>query len=722
MNKYTHSLFTGFFLLATLCGWGITSAQDTAAESLPAAKAEGSQPMLFSGNDRVFAAPSLKPLDATPLQSVRFEDAPARDVIHAILGDILKAEFLMHSPLDGRITIVTSGNVPPDQALYLLETALHAMGQLVVRDARGTYHVGKPDALRAVVPNVRAVSGGASPLAPGYGPIVVPLQYIGAAEMAAILRPMATAESIVRVDTVRNLLVLVGSRAQAEGWLSLVSTFDVDLLKSMSVGVFPLKHVTVKDVEAALQLLGGGAAGGGGTPTSASSAPVAAGGAPVVQAPVAVASSNALGGIVRILPVERINSVIVVTPRAAYLEEARRWIEKLDKPDHNSVEARLHVYHVKNGSAKQLADVLNGVYGGQATSALPSATGVAPALTPVVASTTARSAGSGVAPILGGAAGRSNQADTTAQAVSTVQLGSSVRVVADEMRNALIIHAPPGQLDRIEAALVKLDTPAKQVLIEASIVEVTLSDDLSYGTQWLFSNSRAGGGSGESLLTTSATGSAIGGALTGFSYTLRSAAGNVRAVLNALSDKSLVKVISTPSLMVLDNHTATIVVGNQQPIRSSETITDGGTRSTSIQYKDTGVSLSVKPSVNAGSMVTMQINQSVTDVGAVDLATGQRAFLQRQIDSKVSVRSGESLVLGGLIRDNNSDGSAGVPGLHDVPILGALFGTKTRSSTQTELLVIITPRVVQSDNELREAGDEIKQRMHKLTEALNPTK
>lgn len=714
MNKHSHTFISGLLTLAALCVGSSVSAQDATSEPTPAVKADSSKPALFTGDDRVFAVPAPQPLDATSLQSVRFEDAPARDVVHAVLGDILKAEFLMHSPLEGRITIVTPGNVSPDQALYLLETALHAMGQLVVRDARGTFHVGKPDALRAVVPNVRAVSGFTPQLAPGYGPIVVPLKYIGAAEMAAILRPMATAESIARVDTVRNLLLLVGSRAQAEGWLSLVSTFDVDLLKSMSVGVFPLKHVTVKDVEAALQLLGA-ATGASTQPTPGG----AAGTAPAPQA--AAAATNPLAGVVRILPVERLNSVIVVTPRAAYLEEARQWIERLDKADNNSAEARLHVYQVKNGSAKQLADVLNGVYGTQAVAGTPAASGVAPALTPVSASTTARPAVSSPA-AAASTTGRSTQANPTAQPVSTVQLGASVRVVADEMRNALIIHAPPGQLDRIEAALAKLDTPAKQVLIEASIVEVTLSDELSYGTQWLFSNSRAGGGTGDSLLTNSSTGSAIGGALTGFSYTLRSAAGNVRAVLNALSDKSLVKVISTPSLMVLDNHTATIVVGNQQPIRSSETITDGGTRSTSIQYKDTGVSLSVKPSVNAGSMVTMQINQSVTDVGAVDLATGQRAFLQRQIDSKVSVRSGESLVLGGLIRDNNTDGSAGVPGLHEVPILGALFGTKTRSATQTELLVIITPRVVQSDNELREAGDEIKQRMHKLTEALKPTK
>ena len=163
--------------------------------------------------------------------------------------------------------------------------------------------------------------------------------------------------------------------------------------------------------------------------------------------------------------------------------------------------------------------------------------------------------------------------------------------------------------------------------------------------------------------------------------------------------------------MVMDNHTAQIAVGNQQPIQSGQTITTGGVVSNSIQYKDTGVTLAVTPSVNAGNMVTMLINQAVTDVGQIDAATGQRAFLQRQISSKVAVRSGETLVLGGLIRDNSTTGSSGIPLLHEIPILGALFGTKSAIGTRTELLVIITPKVVRSDQDARDVSDEMRDRM-----------
>ncbi len=131
-------------------------------------------------------------------------------------------------------------------------------------------------------------------------------------------------------------------------------------------------------------------------------------------------------------------------------------------------------------------------------------------------------------------------------------------------------------------------------------------------------------------------------------------------------------------------------------------------------FKDTGVALSVTPSVNAGNIVTMQINQAVTDVGAIDGATGQRTFLQRQIGSKVAVRSGETLVVGGLIRDNSTTGRSGIPGLQDIPLVGNFFGSKTNNSDRTELLVVITPRVIRSDQQARDAGAEMRERMKVL--------
>ena len=149
-------------------------------------------------------------------------------------------------------------------------------------------------------------------------------------------------------------------------------------------------------------------------------------------------------------------------------------------------------------------------------------------------------------------------------------------------------------------------------------------------------------------------------------------------------------------------------------MRSAQTITDGGTSTTSIQYVDTGVKLEVTPSVNAGGLVTMDIQQSVTDVGPVDTATDQRSFLERNVSSRVAIRSGESVVLGGLIRDNRSSGKLGLPFLHSIPIIGNLFGRTSIAANRTELLVFITPRVLRGEQDLRDITIEMRSRMKGL--------
>ena len=323
-------------------------------------------------------------------------------------------------------------------------------------------------------------------------------------------------------------------------------------------------------------------------------------------------------------------------------------------------------------------------------------------------------------------ANQGNAAQNAAATV-TVTLGQNVRVMADRINNTLLIYATPGEFSRIEATLKRLDVQRAQVLIEASIIEVTLGDDLQYGLQWAFKNNDGEFGAGRNGLgvLNNGSGATIGGAslgrtitnaAQGFSYTLTSSIGNLTAVLNTLASKSLLKVISSPSLMVLDNHTAAISVGDQQPVNTGTTISSSGTiATTNIQYKDTGVMLNVTPSVNAGDLVTMEIEQAITNIGRPDDVTGQRSFMQRQISSKVAVRSGETLVLGGLIKNNQSQGSSGLPLLSSIPVLGGLFGSQNKSDSRTELLVVITPRVLRSDEDARAVSREMRDRMRGLS-------
>lgn len=702
------------FLLVCLASMAVSAyAQTTAPAPQPTLILTpiAEQPRIIRGNDQMLAPNNNKGQITGTAAGLKFEEAPLAEVVSLILREIAKVDYIIHPPISGTVTLATQGEISADQAVLLLEAALQANGLQMARDTRGVYHIGKAEAIKGIVPALRQV-GGSGPLPPGYGAIVVPLKFIGAGEMASILRPMAPAEALVRVDTVRNLLVLVGTRTQAEGWLDIVSTFDVDMLKGMSVGVFPLKHVSTREVESALRLL---SSGGAAPPTSP--AGTAGTARPADTTGAALAASFPLYGALRVLPIERINSVMVVTPRAAYLDEARRWIEKLDQPGGNSPEAQLFVYPVQNGNAKHLANVLNGLFGNGASAPTQATTnsGVAPGLQQTTINTTGfSSAGIGLSAGTLNTTGRTGGTSALqGSGLSTVSLNAGLRVMADEINNAVLVYGTRGEFEKIEMTLRRLDIPPTQVLIEASIIEVTLTDDLKYGLQWIFTDKVRGGLAGTGVLSTAAS-AAFGATPAGFSYTLRNTMGDVRAVISALADKSLVKVISSPSLMVLDNHTATIAVGNQQPIKVGDTITTNGVISSNIQYKDTGVSLAVTPSVNAGNMVTMQINQSVTDVGQVDAATLQRSFLQRQFASKVAVRSGETLVLGGLIRDNTTNGKSGLPGLQDIPLFGNLFGTNASSTNRTELLVVITPRVVRTEQDMRQMGQELKDRMKTL--------
>lgn len=694
----------------------VATLQDRTVESRAPAVAE--DPILVRGTDRMVGQPRVRPgvVVSGSAVSLQFEQAPIVDVIHAIFGDVLGLPYVITQSVTGNVTIRTSQPLEREQVLPVVESLLAANGLAAVQDAAGVFHIGTAEAVRDIAPAL-TLSGASTA---GKRVMVVPLQFIGAAEMADILGPVARPDSLLRVDGFRNLLVLAGTSTQLEGWMEIVRVFDVDVLKGMSVGLFPLQHLSVSEAEAALRLLmtDGGhtqalpatgesrAAGGGGAASAAAVQLVPSEG---FSGPVSL--GGPLSGVVRFVGIERLNAILVVTSRAHYLDEVRRWIDRFDVRRENLIEPRLFVYPVQNGSASHLASLLSAVFGGQAAGAaapLPSS-GVAPGL-----EQRGVSGSSGMGPVPDAAT-----VGVETAAVTGIELAPQVRVVADEHNNAILIYASASEYGRIESALRELDRAPLQVLIEASILEVTLNDELRYGLQWFFQGGLGGDRTGSGLLNLNQSGG-IGPAQPGFSYTLRSPAGDVRAVLNALADKSLLKVISSPSVLVLDNQTAKIHVGDQQPIRTSTTVSDSGNQTTSsIEYKDTGVQLSVTPSVNAGSMVSLDVSQVVTDVGSVDTATGQRSFLQRYVSSKIAARSGETIVLGGLIRDNDSNSRQGVPVLHDIPVFGNIFGATSRTRSRTELLVTLTPWVLESEADLRSVGDELRRKMRRVSDFAN---
>ena len=631
------------------------------------------QPTLYPGTDSAVNMPEARPPIRLEGEAVtlNFEEAPLADVVHSILGDTLGLDYVVEHPINGTVTLRTRSPIPRDQLLPILESLLHSNGALMVRDPNDRYFV-------SASPNVTALSPSFSnpqSQGAGYSNVIVPLSYIGAREMAEILRPVAPEAAFVRIDTNRNLLVLAGTRNQVSGWMDIISTFDVDQLAGMSVGIFPLDNSLAEDINTALGELIGTTGEG------------------------EQATSTPLAGLVRVVPIERLNSILVVSPRAHYIEQIRTWIERLDQAQNSSGEPTLYIYPVQNGNAVQMAELLSGIFGGRGNTSTGGNqnSGVAPGLSQMTTGSDASMPDTGSAQQSRG---------------GNFDLGDDIRVVADNFNNALLIYAPRQEYTRIRSALERLDIVPTQVLIEASIIEVTLNDDLQFGVEWTFRDNFSNGRTGTGTLNLGG-GNSIGPNVPGFSYSLTDNAGAVRAVVNALAEKSLVNVLSTPSIMVQDNHTAAIHVGDQQPVQSAIQMSEIGT-TTSIEYRDTGVKLQVTPSVNAGDLVTMDILQSVTDVGPVDPATSQRSFLERNVSSRIAVRSGESVVLGGLIRDNASRGRAGLPFLQDIPVVGRLFGTTTNNNSRTELLVFITPRVLRNEQDLRDISVEMRTRMQGL--------
>ena len=721
------------------------AASPAEAAKPPAQKSTPSSTRLFPGNDQFFkrdVAPQVDPVLAKGDKvSLNFENVTVGNLAVALLGDLLKLNYTIDAGGETVVSLHTRQPLLRSQVLDVLDAVLLPHDLAIVRDNAGVYHVTK----RTVTLGARPVVGASrfKDLS-GAGTVIVPLNHIAAAEMAKILAPIAPREAIVYVDPMRNLLVLQGSKAQLGGWLEMVEAFDVDFLSGMSLGVFVLENANVNVVRDSLQaLLGGSDKGsdpyGGGAGASQGGAPGVPGasgggaGASAGASGAAAQMANPLGGLIRVFPVERLNALVVVTPRSHLLAQVETWIRRLDRPT-DTLEASLFVYPVQNGSALQLAEMLNGLFGGQSGQAKSG--GVAAGSAPTQFSQgaglggglgTASSGNTGLSGNGGagssplgtglGAGGNRTSSNNTSQ-TSTSQLDGNVRVVADEKRNALLIRAPRTEYRRIEQALRELDKAPMQVLIEASIVEVSLTGNLEYGVEWYLQNGLSRDRQGGALLDLGASG--IGPKVPGFSYTI-SKANVVRAALNAVATKSQVRLLSSPSILVLNNHTANIQVGQQQPILSSTSAATGGNFiSQSITYKDTGVLLSVTPSVNAGGLISMDISQQVTDVGEEDDVTKQRSFQTRQIQTRVAVRSGESIVLGGLIRENDSNTRSGLPGLASVPLLGALFSNTSNLRNRTELLVLMTPRALEDDDQLRSASAEMRERMRSLSLQAQP--
>ena len=381
--------------------------------------------------------------------------------------------------------------------------------------------------------------------------------------MQRILEPYAIDPMVsVRIDEPRNLIILSGTQREIKHLLDIIEIFDVDFLSGYSVGLFPMQ-TDVKSLSADLDRLFGPAAQG----------------------------TSPLAGIVRIIPIERMNGLLVVSTQARYLEEAKKWIDRLDKAGGLAGGMRLNVYQVQHGRADKLAQLLSDVYGNRTGTA--SGPSIAPGQRPAQIAT---APGQPATP-QPQAAFNPFQALASAFQGSGVGVSQNTRIIADIDNNSLLILSSPSDFETIQSALRQLDVPRRQVKVEVLVAEVALKDELKYGIEWFISTRNNTTGAlrnpAGTLPTSRAAKVSDVASAVGLQLVNLSGAGNIRAVLQALGDDGKSTIISTPNVTVLDNEKASINVGKKISVSTGTSTTTGGSIVTSTSYLDTGVLLTV---------------------------------------------------------------------------------------------------------------------------------
>ncbi|RDI98691.1 type II secretion system protein GspD [Dyella solisilvae] len=685
-----------------------------------------------------------------------FENQPIQAVVKAILGDLLKQNYTIVPGVQGNVSFSTSEPVDSSQAIPILETLLSwTNNALVMQNGRYVVMPAKDAVAGNLVPSLNAVAPQA-----GLQARLFPLRYISANEMQKLIKPFARADAVLLVDASRNLIVLSGTPSELDNYQRTIHTFDVDWLRGMSVGVFSLQHANVTDLMPQLDQMFGAK---GDTP---------------------------LAGMLRFIPIERTNALVVISTQPNYLQEVGGWITKIDRGGGN--EPELFVYDVRNIKASDLAQYLAQIYtngggeggaGGHVGPGLNSTTlgtnenanGSASGM-----GSTAGSFGSSTTPTVSGVGGgfgsagglgntgTNNQFGTTGSAfangmgntsggaaggMSTYGGGNnpnnpnsgagtgkqyisedgSIRIGSVDSNNQLLVRARPSQWEEMQQAIKRLDNVPLQVQIEMRILEVDLTGQLEFGVQWYLQ------GLANSTPITDSNGNIVGAqtaypgmrhqaALGGggnqyggepFFYSFLSGNSKFQIAIRALETNGNTKTLSAPSLVVLNNQVAHIQVGDQVPINQTSIVPGLGSTTTastasSVSYIPTGVILDVQPRVNPGGLVYLNVQQQVSNTTGTANSQGNYTIQQRAVGTQIAVQSGQTVLLGGLIQQNEDNTDTGIPYLNRVPVVGRLFGTTSHNRTRTELIVLITPRVITSSEEAKQVTDEYQRKFESL--------
>ena len=619
--------------------------------------------------------------------SLNFDDADLGEVAKVILSDILGQNYVLSPKVTGKVTLNTTEPLSKAELLPTLEMVLSMNNAALVKDGK-IYHIEpKSEALYS-----STITGSST----GFQSRVIPIRNVAAQEIADILKPMVHEKTILTVDTARNTLVVQGTTDELARVIDMISTFDIDVLRGRSFALFPLNNVEPEQVIEELES--------------------------VFNTTTGKDDSEFF----RFLPIERMNAVLAITHQASYLRDVENWIYRLDRAN-TEAGGGVNVYKVQHMDAEELADTLNEIF----TGAGPRDKSAKVAAGRKSSEVTNKDASD---------RGNNQKPDKTAVKRKRTSSGGSsgggsddndTKIVADIANNSVIVVASPQEYAKILPVIKQLDIMPLQVLIDATIAQVDLKDDLQYGIKWYFNEGNLGVGSrtGGGLDRVSAR--ALNAAAAAFTGGLSSIydVGDLKVLLTAQADLNNVKIISSPSLMVLNNQEAKIKVGDEVPIQtstlstavSSTTDNNNLAQANQIQYKETGVILEVTPRVNSNGMVILDILQEVSTVKETTTGvTTSPTINKEEIESTVAVKDGETLALGGLIQTTNQNNKNGIPFLHEVPLIGPLFGGTNNKDDRQELVVLLTPRVVKTKQDARVVTDEFKRKLSNIY--YDPTK
>ncbi len=690
----------------------------------------------FTGSPESGAVPPGTP-GAARASGVSNEAGVSLDLVNAsvgeaartVLGELLGVPYTVSDRVQGAVTLQTVRPMSREALLEVFETVLASSDAAIVVEHGVHKVVPRSEALAAGRP-VR--QRGSAPKGPGIGTEIVPLRYVSASEMERILRSVAPNSAVARADAARNLLILTGTRSELASLNETISVFDVDWMRGMSFGIFP---VETSDTEAIAQEL---------------------------DTVFANDREGPVKGMVRFVPNARLKAILVMTSRPEYLRKAEVWIRRLDQAA-EATERRAYVYQVQYRPVPELVAILQRVYSereglrdrqagrqqGQAASddrtlpqdavragepelgslssgpgddrSLPvrQGGGIAPAIDaeprPMPPDPLVQGSLGSPNPLLSDEASAPGAQEVRgamlAQRVPDDRL-SGISFVADDGNNAIVVSATPSEWRRIRQVLAEIDVMPAQVLIEATIAEVTLTDDLKFGLRWFFEK----GSSQFRLTDTLATGAigAIAPQFPGFAYFLNTT--NARIALNALADITNVNVISSPSLMVLNNKQAVLQIGDQVPIATQQAVATDVPLApivNAITFRETGVLLTITPRIADDGRILLDIEQEVSDAKATTTSDiNSPTIAQRRIKTTVTVANGGSVVLAGLMQDRATRKRQQVPLAGDIPFVGNLFKNKDDEISRTELMIAITPHIVRDEAQIGMIAAEFRDRLN----------